>query len=241
MNGSRNRMWNMSRLVAIAVAGVIPAQVSLAADTNEEVRPSYLLNVETSGTMASNTAIVSIFGGTVRAAYGLTDRIELRADFGWNTVFRNETGSFVGVTAKANLWGNDTVGVGVLGNVSGARAPVAGASPVLAYTGRLPLTAKFSPVLFTVIPVISGTTTAGDDIVFGSDFGVAIPVVPWADVIGEFNVSSRASNVTTSYVAGVAFKPANRVTIPLVISTKDTANNYSLGMLGIFAHIGFEF
>ncbi len=228
-----------SRNIILALTlGSMGSATALAADTAKEVRPSYLLNVETAGTQADDTLVLSMFGTNGRASMGLGSNAEARVDFGWTTLVDTGTTYNTAVTGKYHVGGNEMFGLGVLGAVAQSRQVIG--APTTTLSARLPITAKFNPVLVTVVPLISKSTISGDDARFGADFGVAVPLFAAADLIGEYTITTKNSVSESGYVAGIAFKPANRITIPLVLAKK-VGDDKSFGVLGFLAHVGFEF
>jgi hypothetical protein len=181
-----------------------------------------------------------------RAAWGVTDRFEARADYAWNTLVDTGTSYNLAATGKYHLWNDDIFGAGIQGTVSNAKAVTTTQSAVTNFIGRLPLTVALKSFLFTAVGVVSKTTVSDSPTIYGGEFGLAFPAASFADVIGEYTVLHSTGVTRLGWVGGVAFKPANRVTIPLVLmsgnggSNTGTTNKTVFGVVNFLAHVGFE-
>jgi hypothetical protein len=208
-------------------------------DSSSEIRPSFLLNIELADTRNAQTWVASLFGSAGgRLSYGVTDRLETRLDYSWVTAVDFGTAFNTGLTIKYHLFDTGPLGMALQSSV--AESQVSGGSATTSFNLRAPFTLKMDPFLLTAVGYLSPSRADGDSFRYGGEFGLAFSVCPFLAAIVESTIYSKNDNLTSGWVAGFALQPSKRITIPIVIGTKAQDNTVSLGILNLFAHIGFE-
>jgi len=208
--------------------------------SEKEIRPSFLLNVETAQTIDPQAAVVSIFGTNTRVSYGIMKNLEARADISYKHVSDPNDESYgVGATLKYTVLQHGDFGIGVVASTNKTKA--LSVNPTSQHAIQVPFTLSTKWMLLTAIPFHKDPVKRSEKNSNGSDFGVAVPVTKWADAIVEWTYTSNSADNDRGTVAGFAFKPTNRVTIPLVLARRNPGQATEVGLVGIFAHVGFQF
>ena len=220
-------------LVAGSVVVAMPAP-AFAKDTDQPIRPTKMLSVESAGTLPEGANLVSFSGTDLQYYRGLTDRLQIEVGTGGLSFF-SPTQMSLRAQAKYDIFeaGPLSVGGGLGAN---SLLPVSG---VVGYGGTV-----FTPVSLAALPGLSLNFVPRftyDSVPHaGMEVGLAYALLPDVLAIAEDHVSDLG-NIQHDVLVGSAytgFGPRTTLAFGLLSGEGSAIRPYAIGF-GTTLHHGF--
>ena len=209
------------------------------------IRPSHLIHTELAETIGQKQMVFGALGDKTRIAYGITDSLEVRADIKYlngrsyvnGSDNRNNRG-----TLKYKITDQGAFGAAIMTSAgSTLTSPERSSSYLIT---ELPLTLKTESLIATFVPYYLGTAKH-DEKTLSFDAAIAVPMHKYVNAIVEYKSEKNKDYAPflerRGTLAGIAFKPFDRLTIPIAFATRSPEGVTKTGLVSIYALMGWQF
>lgn len=191
--------------------------------------------------------IFGALGDMARIAYGITDSLEARVDVKYLngrpfTEGRDNHNNNNRGTLKYKIMDNGDFGAVIM--ASAGRTLIGPGRSSSYLITELPLTLKTERLIATFVPYYLGTAKQGEK-TLSYDAAIAVPMHKYVSAVVEYKSEKNRDYAPflerRGLLAGIAFKPFDRLTIPIAFATRTPEGVSRTGLVSIYGLMGWQF